>query len=93
MLIQLFDATEDTSRLCISRVLATGNINSIFNQHAFSILPKVTRPDGIYGTAVHLPSLHGEEVHQQASTSLWSFHEEVRSRARMFLSLVLANLS
>ena len=53
----------------------------------------VTRPDGIYGTAVHLPSLHAEEAHQQASTSLWNSHEEVPSRARMFLSLVFANLS
>ena len=74
-------------------MLATGNINSSFNSHVFSILPKVTRPDGIYGTVVHLPSLHAEEVHQQASTSLWNSHEEARSRARMFLSPFSVNLS
>ena len=63
------------------------------NSHAFSILPKVTRPDGKYETVVHLPLLRAEEAHQQAWTSLWNSHEEVRSRARMFLSLVFANLS
>ena len=78
MLIYSFEATEDTRRLGILQVLATGNINSSFNLHTFNISPKVTRPGGIYGTAVHLPSLHAEEVHQQASTSLWNSHVEVR---------------
>ena len=55
MLIKPFDTTDGTCWLGILQVLATGNVNSSFNSHVFSILPKVTRPDGIYVTVAHLP--------------------------------------